>query len=197
MKNHQGMGRMQSWAMMLGLMILAPAAWGQAPQWMSPLEGSYVGRLEIYTGQAPAGEKTTSFVRLDGKRDASGNGFVLQWLQGRDSASVQESLGMWQYDRATGQVVITETTGSKPVSSHWYITSTNALGATLVRGGSHQDLPALLRWNVERLPGQLRLSHAINRGDGKWVESHAYILEDVEINAAPSSPQPRQNAPRP
>ena len=184
-------------AMWLGGALVGGRTWAQAPTWMNPLEGSYVGRLELYSTQAPAGEKSTSFVRLDGKRDASGDGFVLQWLQGRDSASVQESLGMWQYDRATGQVIITETTGRKPVSSHWYITSTNALGATLVRGGSHQDQPALLRWNIERLPGQLRLSHAINRGDGKWVESHAFILEDVEVNAAPSSPRPRQNAPQP
>ncbi|MEY5044543.1 MAG: hypothetical protein RJA19_1770, partial [Bacteroidota bacterium] len=79
-------------AMWLGGALVGGRTWAQAPTWMNPLEGSYVGRLElystqfpIYSTQAPAVEKSTSFVRLDGKRDASGDGFVLQWLQGRDS----------------------------------------------------------------------------------------------------------------
>lgn len=186
--------------MVLGLLLSGMGAWGQAPGWMAALEGTYVGRLEQYPAKNQSGgtmEKSTAFVRLDGKRDASGDGFVLQWLQGRDSASVQESLSMWQFERATGQVLITETSGRKPVTSPWYITATHALGATLDRGGSYENQPALLRWNVERLPGQLRLSHAINRGDGKWVETHAFILEDMEVNALPSSPQPQRNGPQP
>ena len=198
-------GRRMVFSVVLGWGAAA-AAWAQAPAWMAPLAGSYVGRLE--TGSVPgSAEKGTVYVRLDGKRDASGDGFVLQWLQGIDTAQVDESLTLWSFQRATGGVRITEASGSQRGTTDWYITGTTPLGATLTRGGDYAGAPALLRWTLERLPGQLRLSHAINRGNGQWLETHAFILEDAleeapetgkpSVSGRPSSPQPRRNDPQP
>lgn len=194
-------GKRLVFAIVLGWGAALPAG-AQAPAWMAPLAGSYVGRLE--TGSVPgSAEKSTVFVRLDGKRDASGDGFVLQWLQGVDTAHVEESLTVWSFQRATGGVRITEASTGLRGTTDWHITGTTALGATLTRGGDFAGTPALLRWTLERLPGQLRLSHAINRGNGQWLETHAYILEDAPestkplVNDRPSNPQPRRNAPQP
>ena len=158
------------WAAMLFPSISS----AQAPDWMFALEGSYVGRFEMPSGEDDV--MTTLDARLDGKRSGAEDGFVLQFAREAASGIVKEAQ-MWSWNDAAGTLDVTAISDGQRAESQWFA-SPKGLAVNLTRGGTVAGAAAIERLRLERLPGQLRLTKQYNLGDGEWTMQWRYILDD-------------------
>ena len=146
----------------------------QTPDWMFALEGTYVGRIE----SIDADVSTSSDVRLDGLRNGSENGFVLQFAFSTDDG-IHERVEMWGWDNQMGQVEMTTLEDNKPMSSRWFVSKPGAQ-VILSRGGSDAGRAVLIQWRIQRLPSQLRMDRLINDGSGQWELRDRYVLDEAK-----------------
>jgi hypothetical protein len=147
----------------------------QTPDWMFALEGTYVGRIE----SIDADVSKSSDVRLDGLRNGSENGFVLQFAISTDDG-IHERVEMWGWDAQNEQVKMTSLEDNKQVSSSWFVQNTGPQ-VVMSRGGSESGRAVLIQWRIQRLPGQLRMDRMINDGSGHWELRDRYVLDEAEI----------------
>jgi len=147
----------------------------QTPDWMFALEGTYVGRLEILDSEILA----THDIRLDGLRNGSEDGFVLQFAISEDDG-IRERVEMWSWDAQNEQVKMTSLEDNKPVSSTWFVDNTGPQ-VVMSRGGSESGRAVLIELRIQRLPGQLRMDRLINDGSGQWELRDRYVLDEAVI----------------
>jgi len=152
----------------------------QTPDWMFALEGAYIGRYEV---PDPSGlkDELTSDARLDGRRNLSENGFVLQWMIEGESGVV-ETLSTWHWKE--GQMCETEIVGGRPAEVCWLLHRQTDHAVVLRRGGDWEGQAMLFERTVERLPGQLRITDQHNNGDGTWRFHHGFVFEEMKPEAS-------------
>ncbi len=154
--------------------FLVSNVYGQAPDWMFALEGTYVGRYEIPAGEGEAME--TVDARLDGKRSGAEDGFVLQFARETATGIVKEAQ-MWSWNASVGALDVTAIQDGQRNETQWFA-APKGLAVNLTRGGTVEGAAAIERLRLERLPGQLRLTKQYNLGDGEWTLQWRYILDD-------------------
>ncbi|MGB2385385.1 MAG: hypothetical protein ACPH8E_07765, partial [Flavobacteriales bacterium] len=98
-------------------LLLVSQVYGQAPDWMFALEGTYVGRYEIPAGDDEAME--TVDARLDGKRSGAEDGFVLQFARESATGIVKEAQ-MWSWNAAAGALDVTAISDGHRTESQWF-----------------------------------------------------------------------------
>ena len=152
----------------------ASVSLAQTPDWMFALEGTYVGRMETMEGAL----KATTDVRLDGLRNGSEDGFVLQFAISTEFG-IRERVEMWGWDKELDQVLMTTLEDNKPLVSKWFVDQSGAQ-VVLSCGGSEAGRAVLIQWRITRLPGQLRMDRLINDGSGRWELLDRYVLDEGE-----------------
>lgn len=164
--------------LVLGLSACSMSA--QTPDWMFALEGAYIGYKYVPDIYAGGGQRQED-ARLDGKRNGSEDGFVLQWLTSAEEATemVIEHLETWHWNSDLERMVMTRIVDNRPVVENWVVTQSSTSNAVLERGGEWNGKPMLMRMVLERLPGQIRFEFRTNDGSGKWEMAFRYILDDV------------------
>ena len=152
----------------------------QTPDWMFALEGAYIGR---YEEPDPTGVKDelTWDARLDGRRNLSENGFVLQWMI-EGELGVEETLSTWHWEE--GRMCETEIVDGRPAEVCWLLYRQTDHAVVLRRGGEWEGQAMLFERTVERLPGQLRISDEHNNGDGNWRFHQGFVFEEMKPEAS-------------
>ena len=167
---------MRSLPLIAAVFAAAPVLQAQTPDWMFALEGAYIGRLELPDANSPTGKADVD-ARLDGRRNLSENGFVLQWMIEGD-AGVEETLTTWHWEDA--HVCETSIVGGRPTEECWLVAGQTPNAVTLRRGGEYAGTAMLFERTVERLPGQLRITDLRNDGNGKWLFTQGFVFEEVK-----------------
>jgi hypothetical protein len=155
-------------------LLFVSQVYGQAPDWMFALEGTYVGRYEMPTGEGE--NMRTVDARMDGKRSGAEDGFVLQFARESENGIVKEAQ-MWSWNASEGALDVTAIQDGQRNETQWFA-EPKGLAVNLTRGGAVDGAAAIERLRLERLPGQLRLTKQYNLGDGEWTLQWRYILDD-------------------
>lgn len=165
------------------LLLISLAALGslraQTPDWMFALEGAYIGRLELPDASSVTGRVSVD-ARLDGRRNLSENGFVLQWMIEEESG-VEETLTTWHWEDE--HVCETAILAGRPAEECWVVADQTDHAVVLRRGGEHAGTAMLFERTVERLPGQLRITDRRNDGSGAWTFAQGFVFEEVKPEA--------------
>ena len=113
-------------------LLFVSQVYGQAPDWMFALEGTYIGRYEMPTGEGE--NMRTVDARMDGKRSGAEDGFVLQFARESENGIVKEAQ-MWSWNAAEGALDVTAIQDGQRDETQWFA-APKGLAVNLTRGGA-------------------------------------------------------------
>jgi hypothetical protein len=164
----------------VGGLLMGSEGQAQMPDLMFAIEGTYIGRLETQLLSDGSGDTASVDVRLDGRRNAAEDGFVLQWAFS-EGETVRKKVAMWRWDSEMEMLEVTYVNNRSTIVERWHVKSVTKSRVVLVRGGSHDGEAVLIRLAIERFPGQLKFDQYTNDGSGSWTFLHRYVLADAAL----------------